>query len=77
MEWIGVPWIDQETPCQLMCDAADWNSVPRAATFWYTQSSPLHVENHALTHVITADLPLHHAIGDKDTTHYQTAVQKL
>ena len=27
VEWIGVPWTDQETH-QLMCDAVYWNSVP-------------------------------------------------
>ena len=29
------------------------------ALFWYTGSSPLHVETHIFTHVIMADLPLH------------------
>ena len=29
VEWIGVPWADQETN-QLMCNAVYWNSVPRA-----------------------------------------------
>ena len=38
VEWIGVPWTDQETH-QLMCDAVYWNSIPRAL-FWYTRSLP-------------------------------------
>ena len=37
MEWIGVPWTDQETHT-LMCDAVYWNSVPRAP-FWYMHNS--------------------------------------
>ena len=63
MEWIGVPWADQETH-QPMCDTVYWNSVPRAL-FWYMRSLPPHLETHALTHVIMADLPLH-AVGENN-----------
>ena len=63
VEWIGVPWSDQET-CQLMCDAVYWNSIPRAP-FWQKHNSPLHIETHTLIHVITADLPLL-AIAEND-----------
>ena len=57
------PWTGQEMH-QLMCDVVYWNSVPRAP-FWYMRSSPLHIETHALTHVIRADLPLH-AVGENN-----------
>ena len=63
MEWIGVPWTDQEMH-QLMCDAVYWNSIPRAP-FWFMCSLPPHIETHMLTHVITADLQLH-AIGENN-----------
>ena len=62
MEWIGVPWTNQETR-QFVCDAVYWKPICRAS-FWYTCSSRPHIEAHPLTHVIMDDLPLH-TIGEK------------
>ena len=56
VEWLGVPWTDQETR-DLLCQAIYWNSVPRAPG-WYTRSNPEHIETHLLNHVISADLEL-------------------
>ena len=80
VEWIGVPWTDQQT-CQFMCDtAAYWSSIPQSSIlFWYnTRSSPLCIETHALTHMVTADLPpLHVMVVQKTLLQEKVQRKKL
>ena len=62
VEWARVPWTDQEKH-ELLCDAAYWNTVPRAPG-WYTGTYPPHIETHIINNVIAANLPLHEISED-------------
>ena len=56
VEWIGMPWIDQDTN-EHMCDAVHWNKVPNTK-HWHTRSDPAEEDTVVVNHVVLGDLLL-------------------
>ena len=64
VEWISVPWIDQNTK-EHMCDAVHWNKVPNTR-HWHTRSDPAEEDTMFVNHVVLGDLPLHEISRDNE-----------